>query len=59
MDDSRTRLIILLLGDPQVLESGERSQDGTTDPDGVFTFGRCDNLDLRAHKSIYLLTFHR
>jgi hypothetical protein len=46
MDDSRTRLIILLLGDPQVLESGERSQDGTTDPDGVFTFGRGNDLDL-------------
>jgi len=48
MNDPRTRLVVLLLGAPQVLESRERSEDGTTDPDGVFTFGRGDDLDLHA-----------
>jgi hypothetical protein len=35
-----------LLGDPHSLEGGERSKDGTTDPDGVFTFWWGDDLDL-------------
>lgn len=46
MDDSRTRLVVLLLGTPEVLESAERSQDGTTNPDRVFPLRRSDNLDL-------------
>src|SRR6266436_6862803 len=53
VDDTRTRLVILLLRDPQVLESGERGQDGTTYPDGVFTLGRGHDLYLRTHRSIY------
>merc|ERR1712098_924608 len=46
VDDRGTALIILLLGDPHLLEGGERSQDGTSDPDGVLPLGRSDNLDL-------------
>ena len=50
----RARLVILLLGDPQVLESGQRSEDGTTDPDGVFSLGRGHNFDLQTTAIIYI-----
>ena len=46
MDDGRTRFIVLLLGDPHLLEGGEGSQDGASDPDRVFPLGRSDDLDL-------------
>ena len=46
VDDSGTSFIVLLLGDPHLLEGGERSQDGASDPDGVFPLGRSDDLDL-------------
>ncbi len=39
-------LIILLLGDPHLLEGGQRSQDGTTNPDGVLALRRSNDLDL-------------
>ena len=45
VDNRRTTLIVLLLGDPHLLEGGEGGQDGTTDPDGVFSLGGCDDLD--------------
>merc|ERR1739844_31765 len=35
-----------LFGDPHLLEGGERSQDGATDPDGVFPFWGSNDLDL-------------
>merc|ERR1719436_283263 len=38
--------IVLLLGDPHLLEGGEGSQDGSSDPDGVLPLRRSDNLDL-------------
>eukprot|EP00967_Tisochrysis_lutea_P111313 scaffold174890_cov34-Tisochrysis_lutea.AAC.1 len=41
-----TRLIVLLLRDPHLLEGGERGEDGATDPDGVLALRRCDDLDL-------------
>merc|ERR1712121_429212 len=40
VDNSWASLVELLLGDPHFLEGGERSQDGATDPDGVFPLGR-------------------
>jgi len=46
MNDSGTSLVEFLLGDPHFLEGGERSQDGASDPDGVFPLGRSDDLDL-------------
>jgi len=46
VDDGWSRLVVLLLGDPHLLEGGQGSQDGTTDPDGVFALGRSDDLDL-------------
>jgi len=46
MDDGRSGLVILLLGDPHLLEGGEGSQDGTTNPDRVLALWRSDDLDL-------------
>jgi len=46
VDDGRSRLVVLLLGDPHLLEGGEGSQDGASDPDGVLPLWRSDDLDL-------------
>lgn len=46
VNDRRTALVVLLLGDPHLLEGGERGQNGTTDPDGVLALGGSDDLDL-------------
>ena len=46
VDDGRTALIVLLLGDPHLLEGGEGGQDGTTDPDRVLSLWRSNDLDL-------------
>merc|ERR1712173_292931 len=46
VDDARARLVILVLGDPHLLEGGERGQDGASNPDGVLPLGRCHNLNL-------------
>ena len=35
VDNGRSRLVVLFLGDPHLLEGGERGQDGSSDPDGV------------------------
>merc|ERR1719376_1234374 len=49
VDNAGTSLVELLLGDPHFLEGGEGSQDGATDPDGVFPLGRSDAGDLLLH----------
>ena len=46
MDDARARLVVLLLGAPEVLERGERRENRTTNPDGVLPLGWSDDLDL-------------
>jgi len=46
VDDSGAGLVVLLLGDPHLLEGGQGGQDGPTDPDGVFTLGGSNDLDL-------------
>jgi len=46
VDDRRTALVVLLLRDPHLLEGGQGGQNGTTDPDGVFTLRRSDDLNL-------------
>ena len=51
MDNRRSRFVVFLLGDPHLLEGGEGSQDRTSDPDGVFTFWRSDNLNLHRLRS--------
>merc|ERR1712025_1284867 len=46
VDDGGAALVVLLLGDPHLLEGGERSKDGASDPDGVLPLGGSDDLDL-------------
>merc|ERR1712239_56275 len=46
VDDGGAALVILLLGDPHLLEGGQRGQDGTSDPDGVLPLRGSDDLDL-------------
>lgn len=46
MDNTGTRLVVLLLRDPHLLESGQRGQDRATDPYRVLPLGRSDDLDL-------------
>ena len=46
VDDGWAALVVLLLGDPHLLEGGEGSQDGASDPDGVLPLGGSDDLDL-------------
>merc|ERR1712227_636089 len=46
VDNSWTALIILLLGDPHLLEGGEGSKDGSSDPDGVLSLWGSNDLDL-------------
>merc|ERR1712072_1264064 len=45
VDNGWSRLIILVLGDPHFLEGGERGQDRSSNPDGVFTLRGSDDLD--------------
>merc|ERR1712243_289489 len=46
VDDGGAALVILLLGDPHLLEGGEGSKDGASDPDGVLPLRGSDDLDL-------------
>ena len=46
MDNARAGLVILLLGNPHLLEGGEGGQDRAADPHGVLPLGRSDDLDL-------------
>jgi len=45
VDNRRTRFIIFFFGDPHIFESGKRSKDRSTNPDGVFSLWRSNNLD--------------
>merc|ERR1712098_93197 len=46
VDNGGAALIILLLGDPHLLEGGEGSKDGASDPDGVLPLRGSNDLDL-------------
>merc|ERR1712212_1189749 len=46
VDDGGAALVVLLLGDPHLLEGGEGSQGGASDPDGVLPLWGSDDLDL-------------
>jgi hypothetical protein len=46
VDNGGSALIVLLLGDPHLLEGGEGGQDGATDPDGVLPLRGSNDLDL-------------
>merc|ERR1712117_779314 len=44
-------LIVFLLGDPHLLEGGEGSKDGSSDPDGVLPLWWSNDLDLDGGRS--------
>merc|ERR1712079_180337 len=46
VDNGGAALVVLLLGDPHLLEGGQGSQDGASDPDGVLPLGGSNDLDL-------------
>ena len=46
MNNGWSTLIVLLLGDPHLLEGGEGGKDGTSDPDGVLSLRGSNDLDL-------------
>merc|ERR1719362_2635900 len=46
VDDGGAALVVLLLGDPHLLEGGKGRQDGASDPDGVFPFWGSNDLNL-------------
>jgi hypothetical protein len=46
MDNGWAALVVLLLGDPHLLEGGQRSEDGSTDPYRVLPLGGSDDLNL-------------
>merc|ERR1719468_191026 len=46
VDNGRSALVVLLLGDPHLLEGRQGGQDGATDPDRVLPLGWSNNLDL-------------
>merc|ERR1719154_657794 len=46
VDNGWAAFIILLLGDPHLLEGGEGSKDGSSNPDGIFPLWGSNDLDL-------------
>merc|ERR1719154_218401 len=46
VDNGWAALIVLLLGDPHLLEGGKRSKDGSSDPDRVLPLWWSNDLDL-------------
>lgn len=58
MNDTGAGLVVLLLGAPQVLECAQGGQDGSTDPDGVFTLGRSNDLDLKGSSALGVVKSH-
>merc|ERR1719188_528904 len=57
VDNARARLVILVLGDPHLLEGGQRGEDGASNPDRVLALRRRHNLNLdgRRGKGRHLL----
>lgn len=51
VNNGGTALVVLLLGDPHLLEGRKGSQNGTTDPDGVLALGGSNDLDLHGRRS--------
>jgi hypothetical protein len=51
VDDGRSRFVIFGLGDPHLLKGREGSKDRTSDPYGVLSLRRSDNLDLHGGRS--------
>merc|ERR1712127_835845 len=45
VNDARARLVVLLLGDPHLLEGGQRGKDRAANPDGVLALRGSHDLD--------------
>lgn len=52
VDNAGAGLVVLLLGDPHLLEGGQGSQDGATDPDRVLPLRRSNDLWKRWRESV-------
>jgi len=50
MDNTGSGLVVLLLGAPKILEGTEGGENRSTNPDGVLSLGRSDDLDLHARR---------
>ncbi len=50
VDDGWSSLVVLLLGDPHLLEGRQRGKDRATNPDGVLALGWRNNLDLHRRR---------
>jgi len=50
VNNSRARFVVFLFRDPHLLEGGQRGQDGSTDPYGVFSFGWGDDFDFNGRR---------
>jgi hypothetical protein len=48
VNDSWSTLVVFLLGHPEVLEGTQTGEDTSSDPDGIFPLGGCDDLDFHA-----------
>ena len=48
MDNGRSGFVVILLGDPPLLEGGVGGQHGSSDPGGEFSVRRTDDLDPKA-----------
>merc|ERR1712007_241236 len=51
VDDSGSRLVVLSLRDPHLLESAQGGQNGAPDPHGILSLWRCHDLDLHRRGS--------
>merc|ERR1719474_444782 len=51
VNNGGSALVVLLLGDPHLLEGGEGGQDGATDPYGVLSLRGSNDLDLDGGRS--------
>merc|ERR1712008_551061 len=56
-DNVWAALVVLLLGDPHLLEGGKGKQDGTSDPDGVFPLWGSNDLDLNGDGARAVISF--
>merc|ERR1719154_780098 len=51
VNNSRAGFVVLFLGHPHSLESGERGKDGATNPYGVFSLRGSNDLDFDGGRS--------
>ena len=49
VDNGWARFIVFALGDPHLLEGGQRCKDGTSNPYRVLALWRCHDLDLHVY----------